>query len=336
MNKTTNTYNLLNTAALLYFQNTKAEGRTDFESFTQVRNMSPEIVDIYRLGIATDKNTIVDWLSGIKTLDEKNAFFEIAIEFGLIRNTSKGLVDSFKNRIMFPIMDDHNQATGFTSRSIQNDYLPRYMNTRSSLVFDRANCLYGINNAINAIKEKDAVIIVEGNMDQIILTSHGFQNTVALMGTHLGGNALTLLQGLTKNFYIALDSDQAGISAVRRINRQLAEARIIAKFIDFFPLRDPDEFLKLNGPLAFQDKLNNAKVAFYYLLQKLIPETIPENIDEKLAILDRAYELLMPIEWCCNGEGIAIWFARELGLKSHKVDIIKSYYNYYTQHIRKR
>ena len=60
MNKTTNTYNLLNTAAFLYFQNTKAEGRTNIENFAQARNMSPEIVDIYRVGIATDKNTIVE------------------------------------------------------------------------------------------------------------------------------------------------------------------------------------------------------------------------------------------------------------------------------------
>ena len=107
-------------------------------------------------------------------------------------------------------------------------------------------------------------------MDQIALYHNGFLNTVAVMGVALGNSSLERIIGLTKNVYLALDSDRAGFIAMERINKQLAEKGVVAKYLDFSPQKDPDDFLKIHGALALQEKIEKAIPAIDVLLNNLI------------------------------------------------------------------
>jgi DNA primase len=323
---------ILSKTAQLYRKMATTHKFIAYDSFIKNRGLDEEIANTYLLGFATSKNSLLDYLTSIGDEKERTFALDIALELGLIKkdkDNPKNHYDTFRDRIIFPIWDHFGQVIGFTSRAIRDDQKAKYMNSPESFMFKKQNILYGLHLAKNAIREQDAVILVEGNMDQIALFHFGFKNTVAVMGIALGAQSLERLVHLTKNIYLALDTDAAGFNAMTRINAQLAEKGIVAKFLEFSPSKDPDEFLKVEGALAFQKKLDNAIPAFDILLAKLIPEKIPEVLDRKLEILHQAFELMSPLQLNMAGTERVVTIARRLGLKADPSQIVKNYSEYF-------
>lgn len=319
---------ILTKTAQLYRKTATTHKFPPYDEFIKKRGLNEEIATTYSLGFAPARNSLCDYLSSIPNEKERAFALSTAEELGLIkrdRNNPEAHYDTFRDRIIFPIWDQFGQVVGFTSRAIRDDQKAKYMNSVDSFIFNKRNILYGFHLAKNAIREKDAVILVEGNMDQVALYNNGFHNTVAVMGTALGGPSLERLVTMTKNVYLSLDSDNAGFIAMERINRQLSEKGIIAKYLEFSPQKDPDEFLKAQGPLAFQTKLDNATPAFDVLLNKIIPEKLPEVLDRKLEILNKAFEMLSPMRSHLAATERVVGVAKRLGLKSEPSQIVKNY-----------
>nr|MBP9681195.1 DNA primase [Bacteriovorax sp.] len=309
---------ILTKTAQLYRRTATTHRFSPYDEFIKKRGLNEEIAALYSLGFSPAKNSICDYLSSIPNEKERTFALSIAEELGLIkrdRHNQESHYDTFRDRIIFPIWDQFGQVIGFTSRAIREDQKAKYMNSIDSFVFNKRNILYGFHLAKNAIRDKDAVILVEGNMDQIALYNNGFQNTVAVMGIALGTHSLERLIGITKNIYLALDTDNAGFTAMERINRQLATHGVVAKYLEFSPEKDPDEFLQKQGPLAFQEKLDNALPAFDILLNKMIPEKLPEVLDRKLEILNHAFEMMSPLRSHLAATERVVSLAKRLGLK---------------------
>ncbi len=305
-----------------------------YDEFIKKRGLDEEIASVYSLGFAPAKNSLCDYLGSIPNEKERLEALALALELGLIKpdkNNPKSHYDTFRDRIIFPIWDQLGQVIGFTSRSIRENQIPKYLNSSDSFVFNKRNLLYGFHLAKNAIREKDAVILVEGNMDQVALYKNGFHHTVAVMGIALGESSLERILSMTKNVYLALDSDSAGYTAMERINRQFNEKGIVPKIIEFLPSKDADEFLLAQGPLALQAKIDNAITALDFLLAKLIPEKIPEVIDRKLEILNRAFEMISPLRHNLAATERVVTVAKRLGLKSEPSQIVKNYQDYIDQ-----
>ena len=322
---------ILSKTAQLYRKTATTHKFPPYNEFINKRGLNEEIASLYTLGFAQSKNSLCDYLNSIPNEQERSIAIDVALELGLIkvdRYNEKAHYDTFRERIIFPIWDQTGHVIGFTSRSIRDDQVPKYMNSIDSFTFNKKNILYGFHLAKNAIREKDAVILVEGNMDQIALFNNGFHNSVAVMGVALGAPSLERLISITKNIYLALDSDKAGFIAMERMNRQLAEKGIVAKFIEFSPQKDPDEFLQAQGALALQEKIETAIPAFDVLLNKIIPDTLPEVLDRKLEILNQAFELMSPLRSHLAATERVVSLARRLGLKSEASQIVKNYEEY--------
>ncbi len=319
---------ILALATKLYRKTATTHKFPPYDDFIKKRGLNEEIASLYNLGFAQAKNSLCDYLSSIKDDSERIKAFDTALELGLIkkdRYNEKAHYDTFRERIIFPIWDQIGHVIGFTSRVIRDDQKPKYLNSIDSFVFNKKNILYGFHLAKNAIREKDAAILVEGNMDQVALYNNGFHNTVAVMGVALGAPSLERLTALTKNIFLALDSDNAGFLAMERINRQLAEKGIVAKYIEFSPQKDPDEFLQAQGALALQTKIENAVAAYDILLDRIIPEKLPEVLDRKLEILNKAFELVSPLRTHLAATERVVNLAKRLGLKSEPGQIVKNY-----------
>jgi DNA primase len=319
---------ILTKSAQLYRKVATTHRFQPYDDFIKKRGLNEEIATTYSLGFAPNKNSITDYLGSIPNEKERSFALKIAQELGIIRpdkNNPEAHYDTFRDRIIFPIWDQFGQVMGFTSRAIRDDQKAKYMNSPESFAFLKSNILYGFHLAKNSIREKDAAILVEGNMDQIALYNNGFTNTVAVMGVALGTSSMERLISLTKNIYLALDSDRAGFIAMERINRQLADKGIVAKYIEFSPEKDPDDFLKAHGPLALQKKLDDAIPAFDVLLNNLIPEKLPEVLDRKLEILHKAFEVIAPLKSDLAATERVVAFAKRLGLKSEAGQIVKNY-----------
>ena len=319
---------ILTRAALLYRKIGSSNQFTAYSNFIKNRGLDLEIATTYSLGFAPNKSSITDYLKSIPDPKEREFAISMALDIGLIRkdkNNPEAQYDTFRDRIIFPIWDQFGQVVGFTSRSIRDDQKAKYMNSVESFIFNKSNILYGFHLAKNAIREKDSVILVEGNMDQIALYHNGFLNTVAVMGVALGNSSLERILALTKNVYLALDSDRAGFIAMERINKQLAEKGVVAKYLDFSPQKDPDDYLKIHGAIALQEKIENAIPAIDVLLNNLIPEKLPEVLDRKLEILHKAFDVVTPLRFDLSATERVVALAKRLGLKAEPSQIIKNY-----------
>ena len=329
---------ILSRASLIYRKIATTSNCLAYKEFIKNRGLNESIATTFALGFAPATNTITNYLNSIPDPKERDFAIAVALELKIIRedkHNSKAQYDTFRDRIMFPIWDQFGQVIGFTSRSIRDDQKPKYLNSMDSFVFNKSNILYGLHLAKNNIREKDAVILVEGNMDLISVNNHGFQNAVAIMGVALGTQSLDRLLGMTKNFYLALDSDNAGYMAMERINKQLGEKGIIAKYIEFSPEKDPDDFLKSQGALAFESKLETASAAYDVILNAHFPSVVPEVLDRKLEILNQVFETLSPLKTELSATERIVTFARRLGLKADATQIIKSYEEYLSKHAEK-
>ncbi len=322
---------ILTKTAQLYRKTATTHKFIPYDDFIKKRGLDEEIASTYNLGYAQAKNSLCDYLGSIPNESDRTFAETIALELGLIKKDlhhSSSHYDTFRERIIFPIWDQLGQVIGFTSRAIRDDQKAKYMNSIDSFIFNKRNILYGLHLAKNAIRENDAVILVEGNMDQVALYHNGFHHTVAIMGIALGASSLEKLLSLTKNIYLALDTDAAGFSAMERINRQLAEKGVVAKYLEFSPQKDPDEFLQIQGALSLHAKIETASAAFDVLLNRLIPEKLPEVLDRKLEILNNAFELISPLRSHLAAIERVVAFAKRLGLKSESSQIVKNYEEY--------
>jgi len=123
--------------------------------------------------------------------------------------------DYFRDRIIFPIRDMRGQVIGFGGR-VMGDGQPKYLNSPQTLLFEKNNVLYALDQARDAIKLAKQVIIVEGYVDAVIAHQYGTKQTVACIGSAITEKHIAQIKKLTKQVTLALDPDTAGEAAAER------------------------------------------------------------------------------------------------------------------------
>ena len=322
---------VLTNSSKLYRKIAETKESASFQHFLKTRNLDDEIAKEYGLGFAANQSALFDYLSSIPNDEERPKALSIAQELGLIRPSKFGEkthYDTFRDRIIFPIWDQFGQVIGYTSRATKEDQKPKYMNSIDSFLFNKSNLLYGLHLAKPFIRDKDNVIVVEGNMDQIALYKFGFKNSVATMGVSMGEVALTRLLSLTKNIFLSLDNDQAGYKASCRINAQFMEHGIMPKYIDLNPHKDPDDYLEQEGHVAMQKIIDDANYFLDTEIENCIPKEIPTISEKKLDILQSVFSIVSPLKNSLSATERVSAVAKRLGLQSDSSTIIKNYEAY--------
>ncbi len=319
---------ILTNTMKLYRKLAQTDQYQAFPEFLKKRGLSEEIAKTYQLGFAPPNYALFDYLSSIK--DEKDRQFaqQVAEELGLIKKSKFGErshYDTFRERIMFPIWDQFGQVIGFTSRAINDEQKPKYLNSLDSFLFNKKNLLYGLHLAKNAIRERDQAILVEGNMDQVALYKNGFENSLAIMGVALGESSLVKLLALTKNVVLSLDNDQPGWRAGTRINAQLMEKGVTPLFLELGEYKDPDDFLTARGRDELAKRIEEAKPFIDVQIERTLPEKLPELAERKLDLLHEIFEILSPLKNSLSATERVILYAKRLGLQSDSQAIVKSY-----------
>ncbi len=199
-------------------------------------------------------------------LKRRNYSTEILLKAGLISKSNSGsYYDRFKNRVMFPIIDEKNNVIGFGGRVI-DDAKPKYLNTPETVVFKKGKTLYGINYAKKS--KEDMFIIVEGYMDAIALYQSGLDNVVASLGTALTIEQGRLIKKYKNTVVISYDADEAGIEATMRGLNLLDELDLNVNILTVPNGKDPDEFVRKEGFDAFKKLLQKTDTLIEYKIKK--------------------------------------------------------------------
>lgn len=319
---------ILNVAMKIY-RKYGEKNNPEFDKFIKSRKLDPAHAKEFMLGFAPKNHSVYNYLCALPDPKQKELALSIAKEIGIIGQNDNGdIYDKFRQRVMFPIWDQHGRMTGFSSRAVFDWQKAKYMNSTDSFIFNKSNILFGLHRSKNLIREKDFVIVVEGHMDLIIMHQHGFTNSIAIMGTALTESSINILKRYSKNFYMGLDSDKAGFNAMKRILPDLLKNEISAKYIDYAPYKDPDDLIQAEGTIEFQKRIDEARDLADVILEAEIPESIPELLNKKFEILKGMFEILAPLGDSLEASERLVNMARRLGLKSDSAQIAGEFRKY--------
>ena len=249
------------------------------------RRIGPATAKNFGIGFAPDT-----WDSLEKAMREKGyTDFEL-FDAGLVRKGQKGgYYDTFRNRLMFPVIDVRGNVIGFSGR-ILGDGEPKYMNSPETLVFNKSRNLFALNLAKKS--KSGYIILSEGNIDVVSLHQAGFDSAVASLGTSLTPEQARLISRYTNQVIIAYDNDGAGIKAAQRAIGILEKLDLKVKVLRLNGAKDPDEFIKLKGADAFRNLLEASENQIDYRL-RTVTDKYDLSVDEqKVEFLREASDLV--------------------------------------------
>lgn len=226
--------------------------------YLEDRKISKDIINEFNIGLSTSNK-----LSNI--LSKKYSYEEL-VKLDICKDINGRYYDTFQDRIIFPIIDENNNVIAFSGRKytnedLNNNTLPKYSNTKETDIFKKSEVFYNINNAINEIKKKREIVITEGFMDTIRMSSIGYKNVVAIMGTAFTEKHLEKIKKWKCKVILNLDQDDAGVKGTIEAGETLLKNNIDTEVIVFDDYKDSDEFIKNKGSEAFKIAYDN-RVSF--------------------------------------------------------------------------
>ena len=269
--------NLLTEAARFFYKSLHSEEGKKAIAYIKKRELAPATCTNFGLGYSPEGwDNLYRYLKELGYTDDE---MEVS---GLFTRTSKGnLIDLFRGRLMFPIMDEMGKIVAFGGRAL-GDETPKYINSPDSLVYKKQNHLYALNFAKK--ERSKQLIIVEGYMDAIAMHQAGVRNTVASLGTAFTDSQLKTCARYAEEVIFFFDSDNAGqMAALRAIKMMLGYLRkmtglnIKIKIAKVPGGKDPDEFIRINGAEQFAEVVRAAKYVDVYLTDRAYDDNYVEG-----------------------------------------------------------
>ena len=298
-------------ARFFYAQLSTAQGGAARDYMAR-RRIGPATAKNFGIGFAPDT-----WDSLEKAMREKGYTDFEMFDAGLVRKGKKGgYYDTFRNRLMFPVIDVRGNVIGFSGR-ILGDGEPKYMNSPETLVFNKSRNLFALNLAKKS--KSGYIILSEGNIDVVSLHQAGFDSAVASLGTSLTPEQARLISRYTNQVIIAYDNDGAGIKAAQRAIGILEKLDLKVKVLRMSGAKDPDEFIKLKGADAFRNLLEASENQIDYRL-RAVTDKYDLSVDEqKVEFLKEASDLVARLPGSVERQVYAMRVASMSGVSADAV-----------------
>jgi len=240
-----------------------------------------------------DDNTIISFKLGFSLsswddflkASKKAEFSQKTVLQGgfILEGKSQGnYYDRFRGRIMFPIFDTRGEPIAFGGRILDPEASEaKYINSPETPLYNKSRTLYNLNLAQRVIQKEGRAVLVEGYMDAIACFQAGVHNVIASLGTSLTETHVKLLKRYTDEVVIAYDSDRAGTDATSRGLNLLVKGDIKVRVLIIDSGKDPDDYIRENGPEAFGKLLSNAIDIVDYRIDSIQKQIGIDSVDGK-------------------------------------------------------
>ncbi len=280
-------YDLLKEVMQFYCQQLKHHPQKErVVQYLKDRGLTGEICKQFAIGYSPS-----EWDSLLKKFNPKRSEL---LATGMLIEKNNSHYDRFRDRIMFPIRDKRGRVLGFGGRILDKGE-PKYLNSPETALFHKGSELYGLYEAMQAKRQFDYMVVVEGYMDVVALAQYGITTTVATMGTALTPKQLTRLFRLTPEVILCFDGDDAGRDAAWRAletSLPLLSDEYSLKFI-FLPNRyDPDSFVRELGKDAFLQLIKKATPFSEVFIKHLLAQVDTSYVSGQARLVSLASPLL--------------------------------------------
>ena len=256
-------YAVMLKAAQYYRQQLKNAPRAI--EYLKKRGLSGEVAKDFGIGYAPD-----GWQNLQAEFPDYNA--KALVAAGLVIQGDEGKrYDRFRDRVMFPIVDQRGNIIGFGGRVLDKGE-PKYLNSPETPLFEKGRELYGLFQGRRAIRDAGRVIVVEGYMDVVALAQHGIGYAVATLGTATTPTHVQKLLRQVEEVVFCFDGDDAGRRAAWRALENSLDQLADGKRLSFLFLpqgEDPDTYVRKLGKDAFEKLLDDAKPLSQFLVDEL-------------------------------------------------------------------
>jgi DNA primase len=251
----------------------------------------------FEIGYAPDQ-----WDALSKFLLGKGFSAEELLLAGLTKEGTKGAIDRFRNRLIWPIRDISGDLVGFGARKLasdEEDTGPKYLNTPETSIYKKSQVLYGLDKAKKEIAKKRQVVIVEGYTDVMAAHLAGIPTAVATCGTAFGDEHIRILRRLLMDddafrgeVIFTFDGDAAGQKAALRAFGD-DQKFVTQTFVAVEPSGlDPSDLRQEMGDAALRDLIARRVPLFEFAIKSSIKQFDLGNADGRVQALNAAAPLI--------------------------------------------
>ncbi len=276
-------------AAQFYRQQLKSAPRAI--AYLKQRGLSGEVAKQFGIGYAPD-----GWQNLQAVFPDYDAKALVAAGI-VIQGDAGKRYDRFRDRIMFPIVDQRGNVIGFGGRVLDRGD-PKYLNSPETALFEKGLELYGLYQGRRAIRDTGRVIVVEGYMDVVALAQHGIGYAVATLGTATSAVHVQKLLRQAGEIVFCFDGDDAGRRAAWRALEnslpQLTDTKQV-KFLFLPQGEDPDTYVRQSGKEGFEKIAADAQPLSIFMLRELGARVDRATQEGRARLLEEAKPLVKRI-----------------------------------------
>ncbi|HZX55429.1 MAG TPA: DNA primase [Ilumatobacteraceae bacterium] len=249
--------------------------------YLRTRGLAGDIARQFKLGWAPD-----DWDAMSRSVGlPGDALRETGLAF---TNKSGRLQDSFRGRVMFPIMSENGDPVAFGGRILPGSADPaKYKNSAETYIYAKSKTLYGLNAAKGEIVAGDQVIVCEGYTDVIGFHRAGVKRAVATCGTALTEEHVRMLKRFASRVVLAFDADAAGQGAAEKFYEWEQKYQVQVSVAAFPKGQDPGE-LSLSNPQALAAAVDTALPFLGFRLQRVMTGRVLNSPEDRARLAEQA------------------------------------------------
>lgn len=285
-------YEIMNFARDYFSENLYNKNGEKALEYLNMRGIQKEFMEKFQLGFAPNNSDLY------KKLRQKNFSDHDLIRTGIFLKPSYGneLIDRYKSRLMFPIIDAAGKCVGFGGRILDKSDKAKYINSPETEIYTKSNQLYGYNLARKGKSRR--IVIMEGYLDVISMHQAGFDGAVATLGTSISETQINMCWKICNNPVVALDGDSAGIKASYRWIDKILLHLEPGKSFNFaaFPQGTDPDILVYNQQIeTISNALDNAQPLSDWLWEgsfSLFPSQTPEQKAEIIQAILKKVETI--------------------------------------------
>jgi len=287
-----------NTAAAIFYQEQiQLPAAQHGRDFLTKRGFDRDAAKNFNVGYAPD-----EWDGLYKQLKGQGFTDEELTLAGLIKEGSKGPIDRYRNRLIWPVKDISGDVVGFGARKLAADDVdqgPKYLNSPETPIYKKNQILYGLDMAKKEISKNRQVVIVEGYTDVMAAHLSGVTTAVATCGTAFGDEHIRIIRRLLMDadafrgeVIFTFDGDAAGQKAALRAFED--DQKFVAQtFVAVEPNgMDPCELRQAHGDDAVRNLIARRVPLFEFAIKSVIANYDIKSAEGRVGALNQVAPLI--------------------------------------------
>jgi DNA primase len=253
--------------------------------YLRQRGLAGETARTFKIGWAPDEWDALSRGLGVPA--------EVLRETGLgFTNKAGRMQDSFRGRVLFPILTENGDPVAFGGRILPGSTDPaKYKNSSETGIYAKSKTLYGLNWAKGDIVAADQVIVCEGYTDVIGFHRAGVKRAVATCGTALTEDHVRLLKRYATQVVLAFDADAAGQGAAQRFYEWEERYQVRVSVARFPDGKDPGE-LSLSDPEGLRHAVEQALPFLGFRVNRVLNSRKLRSPEDRAQIAGEAMALV--------------------------------------------